>query len=521
MSLTFNPKKFGINEKTRLVIYDSSKQVFYLKIEIKKEEIYTLEDQEVIENSRNYKYKFQLYKNGCWEDVTNYISLLEDFKLNVFKINGPKIEDFQLEDFLLEKSNVDDNTLNKWIKMLVDQPSPPLLSRFRRTITLFMRSLWSKSNSSHKNAKRFIQALKTRIHYEPNLLGNIVFYLENYLEIKQEMTKRGHNTKFYDYQYLINNEENYSYLETFIKKLEKHSSTLQMASVLSGKLYSFLGQREKAIKCFQKALLFSENYIPFLNFDQGLYTYSDILPVKKMNGKIEILFDNKKRNNTVLLISVDQRFLRLYGINLMFMAMVLKKYHFHFHVIGNKNEVEKCVSETISLFNTMKSFRQSESPIIHPTFSMEDIPKGVPEMKTYFACARFLTARYFMDYFNSDLYIMDADLFTNSDPGPFLKSIKNYDVGLAFSRGVVSICPWRRIMAGNVFLKNNHHSRSFISLVEDYIYSNLSKEKTWTLDQNALSYAYEQMAINPSVNIGNIMKVCPFYQPGIRRDIES
>ncbi|WP_409295029.1 hypothetical protein V1498_17550 [Peribacillus sp. SCS-26] len=472
-------------------------------IEIKKGEIYTLEDQTVIENSWNFKYKFQLFKNGRWEDETKYFSLGEEFNI---------------EEFLLDKLKVDDDTLNKWIKMLVDHKSSHLLLQFRTAITLFMRSLWSERLSSHKNAKRLIQALKSQIHYEASLLGNIVFYLENYLEIKQEMTKRGHYAK--TYQHFIKNKENYSYLETFIEKLEKHSSTLQMANVLSGKLYSFLGQREKAIKCFQKALLFSENYIPFLNFDQGLYTYSDLLPVKKMNGKIEILFDNKKRNNTVLLISVDQRFLRLYGINLMFMAMVLKKYHFHFHVIGNKNEVEKCVSETISLFNTMKSFRQSESPIIHPTFSMEDIPKGVPEMKTYFACARFLTARYFMDYFNSDLYIMDADLFTNSDPGPFLKSIKQYDVGLAFAGGICTLCPWRRIGAGNVFLKNNHYSRSFISFVEDYIYTNLPKEKTWTLDQNALSYAYEQMATNPSVNIGNLGNR-PFYQPRIRINIES
>lgn len=83
-----------------------------------------------------------------------------------------------------------------------------------------------------------------------------------------------------------------------------------------------------------------------------------------------------------------------------------------------------------------------------------------------------------------------SDTFEIQD---YIKFLGKYDLSLPFSAGTMVLLPWRRIMAGNVFLKNNTSSREFMGYVRSYILDNINSEFTWTLDQNALTYAYEKV----------------------------
>ncbi|TCN05304.1 hypothetical protein EV581_11427 [Bacillus sp. BK006] len=510
MSFTFNPaEEHKIYKNTRLVIYDMERKCFHSTIIIKQGDTLILEDKMVTQNPWSFKYKYQIQRENQWHDVTKYIHLANDR---------------EIESFLLEKVNLDDDKVKNLTLDLTSNKSPFRLQSFNSTVPLLMRSLWKDTKSSHKNAEKFINSLKKQINYEPTFLGNVTFYLDNYLKIKNEMQQKGHHIQFYDsvFNNLNNDKNTYNYLEGLIDEYDKHSSSLQLANILSGKLLSFLGQRQEAIKRFNQALLFEDNHINTLKFDQGVYTYSDLNMHKNIENSIEFLYDQNHESETVILISLDTRFLRFYAVNLLFTISVLKNYHFHFHVIGERTDVEKCISETTSLFKTINKYRQSVSSIKHPTFSTEAIPKGIPEIKTFYACSRYLSASYFMDHFNSDIYIMDADLFLNDDLESYLKSLKQYDIALTFARGLATLCPWRRIGAGNLFLKNNSKSRKFISLVSHYITNNIYKPTTWTLDQNALTYAYEKICmVDQNINIGNICNHNrPTFQPPIRRQIE-
>lgn len=127
-----------------------------------------------------------------------------------------------------------------------------------------------------------------------------------------------------------------------------------------------------------------------------------------------------------------------------------------------------------------------------------------------------------MEKFDSNLLILDADMFLTDDLTKYLNTVKKFDVAIAFSKSVTTTLPWRRLMAGNIYLTNNDKAKMFIDLTKDYIVDNLKEKKSWTLDQNALNYAYETIfEYYPDIKFGNTYEIKgPFSHPQIRTYIE-
>lgn len=514
MSLIFNPwTEHNVDhEEIRLVFYDIENNSFdKMLIMNKKDGALVLTDEKINNCPWLYKYKYQK-KEGTWKDITKYFYLknTDDNEFENFILDNIEIKTEELSDFVSKWSH-QNSVQNKIIG---------------RAVYKFMRNLWTKQHrNSFKNVPILINFVEKNYGFQKSLLGNVLLYLKIYLELIEDFHNLNLSSKPFDeLSEILNSNSNIK--NVFVNKIkfcEKYSGTLQMANVLCGKLYSLIGDRESAIIAFTKANQFEQDYIQHLNFDQGLYTF--IKPEKNIMFNNTIKFDGtpKENNNIVFIISLDTKFLRCYGTQLLFYINVLKKYQFHFHIIGEESEVQSVIQETKELFNLIKKYRNSNSVLVEPNFSTEKIPNNVTDYKTYFASSRYINAQYFLDKYKSDIYIMDADLSITSDPESFINSLKVFDVAIPFSSGISNVCPWRRLLAGNVFIKNSENGRYFLQLIRDYTLDNIYKPQAWTLDQNALSYAYEEvLSSNKQIKIGNCNDYNrPMAQPSINRQIET
>ena len=509
--MNFNPREdLGIDEEARLVVYDIREGNFFEIRVIEKGGSVQLNDPRLINEPWNFKYKYQLQRSGRWTDVTKYMLIEKD---DIF------------EEVLLEKKQILNNPKDLvYILSNLERKSDSILSNnLHKSVSMFMRYLWKQTKYVHRNAELLVSALKEKYGYTESYLGNVIFYIDMYLKIKKDFIENSANDKYFNALYNSQNKGLYSALENYVEECDKYSLNIQMANMIAGKLLSFLGNRVGAIERFEKIRNFNDDFVMKLKIDQGVYTYTGLEASKyDERNQIRFLSSTVPTRPLTLLVSLDTNFLRLYGVNILFTASVLKKYHFHLHVIGERAEAEKLIEETVELFDVINNYRKVVSPVVAPTFSTEEVPDNIPDAKTYYACSRYIHADTFMDHFSSDLYILDADLFFSDDPGDYFDKLAKHDISLPFSRGVQCLCPWRRILAGNVYLKNNLLSRQFVRIVSDYILQNIRKDVSWTLDQNALTYAYEEfIKLGKAEYINNLATlVRPTQQPQIRRQIE-
>ncbi|WHY91260.1 hypothetical protein QNK12_27080 [Neobacillus cucumis] len=508
MSLIFNPKlEMGLNCDARLVIYDLVKKEFIIKQLIKVNEVYELEEKVILEDPFRYKYKYQIVENSKWVDISKYKALLNEK---------------ELLDFLLDKTK--DINIKELVGNWKNGDSETYCSILQKTAYNFMRVFWTNKNFPFNNAYKLIEYYKVGNPIDNSPFNNFILQIKYYLLLREKFASLGLNNKSYEniYKELVQESKIKIELQSVLNDLEIYSENIQMANVLKGKLESFLNQRDEAHNTFKKALEFERDHIKVFNFDQGVYTFQKDVKSAIEESSISYI-DKVRKSETTFLISVDEKFLRFYGASLMFTISVLKNYHFHFHIIGEPSEVLKVVEDTKTLYKDICKYRGANSLYTEPTFSVENMPPYILDKKTFFACSRYIHAEKFMIDFDCNLYIMDADLMVLSDLNDYIMSLKKFDVALPFSSGIVSLCPWRRVLAGNVFVKNNNNGKFFISQVTEYIKNNIGLPIAWTLDQNALSYAYEQSNKNKDFKIefGNCNKFTrPMVQGAIRKQIE-
>ncbi|GGK28993.1 hypothetical protein GCM10010965_22290 [Caldalkalibacillus thermarum] len=538
MALVFNPwKNHGLpDEQVRLVIKDFDSKAFY-KIEIihKADGDYVLTDKKIETNKWRFKYKYQV-KQEKWVDVTPYMEMITEKEKHEF------------EHVLLDRAALKQEEVPGFIARW-ENDAEACLKVMGKAAYKFIRKLWTDPSFSPQNVPAIVQYVKEKKGFTASFSGNLFFYFSIYLELKAlfERQQLQHHS-YADWLETINTDRAVAdAIKKLIKQCEDFASSLQLATVLKAKLESLLGNRKKAAATFHQAALFEPDYLKYLHFDQGVYTYSDFQVRQPWASKVIILIDRLKKSNKpnnleaakdrvtfvgqppagghddlIILISLDEKFMRCYGSQLMFYVNVLKQYQFHFHLVGDIPQAEKVIQETESLFHSIHRYRGTLSAVKKPSFSMERVPEHVQDQKTYYACSRYLIAEQIMDRFDTNLYIMDADIILLSDPAPYFQKLQQYDVAIPFSAGVVIACPWRRLMAGNVFIKNNPPGRQFLALVRQYIHEHTGKPAAWTLDQNALCYAFECMRNNQDILIGNCNQyVKPMEQGSIHKLIET
>lgn len=536
MPIQFNPwKEHGLeNETVRLVIKDFEEKTFYrLEVIHQGDAPFVLNDPFVEQNRWRFKYKYQI-KQEKWTDVTPYMELIS------------QEEKLEFERTILDQITLDEEEIPGWMKRL-DLQADVAHKIMGRAVYRFMRQLWNNPNFNPRNVPMLVQYVEGQ-GYSASLLGNVLFYFSIYLELKGIFSQHGLDQLTYGelLDHWASQPEHADMIRQLIHKCEAHASSLQLANVLCGKLESLLGNRAQAAQHFKAASSFETDYLKYLDFDQGSLTYTDLSEPATQTQKRPRLLDIFKRNkettqrhtlsensityvgprpNTdksqfIILISLDERFLRSYGPQLMFYAVILKEYPFHIHVVGEESEVIPAIEDTIKLFNMIGDYR-GEKGLIQPGFSYEPLPDWVQDKRTYYACARFIHGEKIMNDYQTSLFIMDADLIFLHEPKEFFNWMQQYDLALPLASGLVTISPWRRVLAGNLFIKNNETGRHFLFLSKQYIMQKLDHPRAWTLDQNALCYAYEKVRLQTEVSIGNSYAIeKPMTQGSFHKKIE-
>lgn len=504
----FKPADYNANVGDRFIVYDDKLKKVYKRIIIDSENNIELRDAKVLNNIDSFKFKFQVKKDDIWKDSYRYFKLFKR----------------QLGDYLTDLEKINDNVIINFITYYNHSKTTNSRTKFLKSIKQVSEDLWLRHQKKHANLVYYLGFVEKNRNLFNLEWENINIYFKHLHKLKVEFQKYGyHNLYFYDLQpALFNNEDLIEFMNNQIKELEE--ANLQFAYLLIAQYFSLLNDREKASEYFKKVRSYDNNLEREFLVGQGSATYNT-LDENRQKHDLNVTFDSEKidfdTNNTIL-CSVDSKYLKRYGTIIFFNVIALQKYHFHIHVVGDNENTISTINEAKALFTQMKSFVGKESEIIPPTFSYEELPDYTNSIKTYSATARFINASYFMEKFNSNLLILDADMFLTDDLTKYFNSIKPFDVAIAFSKSITTTMPWRRLMAGNIYLTNNSKAKAFIDLTRDYIVDNLKEQNSWTLDQNALSFAYENIfKLYPDINFGNTYELKrPFSHPSIRTYIE-
>lgn len=505
----FDLAKYNANVGDRFIIFDDINKKVFKKIIIENNNKIKVNYKEVLKNVDGFKFKFQKFEDEKWRDIHKYFKMTFTHKLG---------------DFWTDKIVFDDDQIINSITYFTHSESTFSRVRLLKSFKQVCEDLWLRHTKSHKNLNNYFDFVNKHKELFNEEWENINVYIKYLLRLKVKFQSLGyHQLYFYELQQkLINNQNAIDFLYKEIKELEEE--TLQFAYLLIAQYYSLLNQREKAVSYFKHVKSYNNNLETEFLIGQGASTYN-ILDEDRQLHKNNVQFYNdvedNEKNNTVL-VSVDSKYLKRYGTMIFYTVIALQKYHFHIHVVGDNETTKNTINDALQLFNQIKDFTGKISEIITPTFSYEELPEYANSIKSFSATARFINASYFMEKFNTNLLILDADIFLTDDLKAYFNTISKYDVGIAFSKSVTTTLPWRRLMAGNIYLSNNDKAKKYINLTRDYIVDNLKEKQSWTLDQNALTYAYEEIHnYYPDITFGNVYEFNrPFSHPKLRTYIE-
>lgn len=251
--------------------------------------------------------------------------------------------------------------------------------------------------------------------------------------------------------------------------------------------------------------------------DQGVNTYFASLEsqprlAEDPQHKISQICSSAKLS---LVFSMDAGFCSAYLPLMLHYARYMSDINYHFVFVGSKSEVSAC-REMLDVLVTAQE-KCAGRKMVNYSCSTMSIPATVKEKVTFYACARYFAASELLEYFEG-VYVMDMNIQFTENPATYFSSMWEHDVCLPKGLNLGQLMPWRRFMAGNVFVRNTEAGRAFLSTVVDYMRAGLVCADSWTLDQNALCYAMEVMDMEV-YDLNSRGK--PTYQPRVNKLFES
>ena len=506
---TINPKDYGLNEKGRLMYYDLSQKRYFKRQIVEPNEVVEISNRIILDDILRFKFKFQKYENEAWVDVSKFFFLEKARNIKLFLTDQYDLNEKEIERMINVFSNDKKN------------------HNYSLAILAFKKAIIHITNTDTKNIvniKKYLSIAHKNFEDLTHLWKNINVYLEFILRRKHYFTEHNLMKKSYIEldEIFTRNKKHQDFIKNEIQELNQYD--LETSYILKGLYYSFLKDRDSATKEFKTAIDCEKQLILDLGIGKGVFTYINAI---NNNGiyENEITYLNSLEGTSefTIVMSLDVNFLRKYAPQLFYSIISLKKQHFHFHLVGNSDEISEIYIEAINLFNNMKKFIKPSESVIKPTFSFESCPEYVKDPITLAACSRFLNAPRFLEKFDSRILIIDADYYINNDFDKYFAKLKETDISMAVSSGIKSVRPWIRYMAGSVYVDRNETGQLFLRKLNSYIIENLKSDNTWTLDQNALTYAMESVKeLRPNVKFGNAYKFPrPLVQPAIRRLVEE
>lgn len=297
-------------------------------------------------------------------------------------------------------------------------------------------------------------------------------------------------------------------LQTCRSNLSTEYGLFQLQGLLRG-----LSDREEAAHLFRLAQSDHPTFADSQLLDIFVGTYlsnSDIaakvdeIAVRRTDllASFEILAGDlpTQEGSTVLLFSCDISFFGIFFPYWASVAMYLREHgiHLHFVLVGRKSEVSRSLENGLKLAMSMARLRGLAQSVVSEclSFSQLEPPSYVGELRTLYACARFLVARALASTTAARMLIVDIDTEVNSDPRASLREIDKLSptqLPIVAVRGLHALIPAYRLPAYRIVLPVSDHASTFLLDIEDYIYAALPRDPSWLLDQNALDYATGRM----------------------------
>lgn len=507
-----NPSDYGVLEDCRLVIKNDITDEIILLEYINKGDKYIIKDSEINKNIYDYKFLFQKKINRGFKNLTNYnfffdSKIIEDYFLNRIKVSNSEAYEILA---VYWKSDYKINIIK------------PLMSKT-------LEFIWKNQNQNLGNLKQMIRLSEDYSNELSIMWKNIISFIGNLIKLYSKLSslKLLKQENFLDFN--NSNQDNFkSFLESEIERLA--DTDLQMEKLMKANYFSYLGDRQRAYKYYNetKNLFKNLDVLSQLNIESnGIATYKELstnqLEYSRSEAFPRFHFYSEalpQNIDVTIVFSMDRKFLNEYGIQLLYAASILKDVHFHYHIIDD--QAEELVRSTLNMYKDIIEFRQVEDKVT-PTFSYESLSDEIFNKTTYYACARFMHADYFLNKFNNDILILDADFYIIDELDELLKKCRQHDIATSVSSMGLSIFPWRRFMAGMVYLSNTRYSKEYSQIVTGYILNQIRNEKNWTLDQNALTYGYEIISKKyPEINFGDLaIKNPPIMHPRFRGLVEK
>ncbi|GMA32712.1 hypothetical protein [Litorihabitans aurantiacus] len=232
-------------------------------------------------------------------------------------------------------------------------------------------------------------------------------------------------------------------------------------------------------------------------FDRGAATYVTATEVERgtddlaaeVRGGLVHVDAREPGSELALLVSADETFLRIYAPQLVHLAQQLPHVDVVVLLCG-ADDPSALAAEVGTYATALAALNRSGRPEnIHVVAT--PVPAAVAEVRTFYACARFLAVRRLLERYPR-LYLMDADLTVTADPTAYLERLADLPLAFHHSRGLPALWPWRRYAAGNVAVNRDVLATGALTHLERYLGHGLARSGSWTLDQNALAYVAER-----------------------------
>lgn len=288
------------------------------------------------------------------------------------------------------------------------------------------------------------------------------------------------------------------------------------------------GDRFQANQEFESAKsLDSSSFLARAVSLRGLFTYRDGLPNDEVECDVEldlrirpIIQESESQGwPRAVVFSGDIKFFRRYFPRIHYYARLMEKTQLHLHLIGEETEVRKVVGDALEL-STRTDNLMADGRTASVSVTFERTPRGVGELKTYFACARFIRATELLDMYPEGVWIQDLDLVHTGPVEPLFSALRTSGFGASLSPVAYGSVPWKSLLAGSVWAADTPVTRRLLSDASRYILSFLSLESTWMLDQNALRYALDMA--QDKISFVNMHKIgAPVGQNSLSRIIEK
>ncbi|GHD08258.1 hypothetical protein [Zhihengliuella salsuginis] len=195
-----------------------------------------------------------------------------------------------------------------------------------------------------------------------------------------------------------------------------------------------------------------------------------------------------------ILYSGDPRFIRTYAPRLFFYMTAFPEFDYHFLIIGSQSEASACASDLVRLQEELAHFQHRTAVPFSASYC--EVPDDVDNIVSFYASARFLFANKQLEGFPAGLWIQDLDLFPDGDFTGHLARMQAADISIVASRSLAGLMPWKRYLAGSVFIRPTTTAGNLLNSVAEYLRFWLTNGGQWMVDQNALSYAIDQ---NPNI----------------------